>query len=538
MADLPELGIGIDVGGTNTDAVVLGAQGRVIAKAKRPTTPDVTEGLRAALDAVLAELGHESAREADGPRLEREADGPPPVQDRITRVMLGTTHATNAILERRNLGRVAVLRLGAPATTSVPPLSGWPGDLRKAVSAGEAVVPGGHYVDGREIRPPDLDTIRRFLDGVAAEAVAVTSVFSPASGEHERLVEELVRAEYGLPVSLSHEIGSLGLLERENATVLNAALYGVAAHVTGALVAALAERGLRARPYLAQNDGTLMTLEHAARLPVSTIGSGPANSLRGAAYLSGVTDAIVVDVGGTSTDLGVLAGGFPRESAAAVEIGGVLTNFRMPDILAIALGGGTVVREHGIGPDSVGYRIAREGLVFGGSTPTITDAAVAAGRTPSDGKDWLARLGDMSEGMADMLESAVAVADEMVIDAVDRMALGKSGRPLVAVGGGAFLLPERIPGADRVIRPEHAEVANAVGAAIALASGRVDTILPAGDSRSEAIERAKEEAAARAVAAGADPSRVEIVDLLEVPLSYLSEPAVRVHVKAAGPLAR
>jgi N-methylhydantoinase A/oxoprolinase/acetone carboxylase beta subunit len=523
MADLR---IGIDVGGTNTDAVVLGADGRVIAKAKRPTTADVTGGLRAALDAVLAELG------------------PAPVQDRITRVMLGTTHATNAILERRSLGRVAVLRLGAPATTAVPPLSDWPGDLRKAVSAGEAIVPGGHYVDGREISPPGLDDIRRFLDGVEADAVAVTSVFSPASSEHERLAEELIRSEYGLPVSLSHEIGSLGLLERENATVLNAALYGVAAHVTEALVTALAERGLGAKPYLAQNDGTLMTVEHAARLPVSTIGSGPANSLRGAAYLSGVADAIVVDVGGTSTDLGVLTGGFPRESAAAVEIGGVLTNFRMPDILAIALGGGTVVRADGVGPGSVGYRIVQEALVFGGATMTMTDAAVAAGRTPRDAPEWRERLAersgraDMSAGISDILQRAVAVADEMVIDAVDRMALGKTDRPLVAVGGGAFMLPDGIPGVSRVIRPEHAEVANAVGAAIALASGRVDTILPAGDSRSDAIERAKEEAAARAVAAGADPSGVEIVDLLEVPLSYLSEPAVRVHVKAAGPLAR
>ncbi|MFD1536751.1 hydantoinase/oxoprolinase N-terminal domain-containing protein [Nonomuraea guangzhouensis] len=534
------LRIGIDVGGTNTDAVVLDAADRVVAKAKRPTTPDVTAGLRAALDAVLAEVV---------------------AWDRITRVMLGTTHATNAILERRNLGRVAVLRLGAPATTSVPPLSDWPDDLRKVVSAGEAIVPGGHYVDGREISPLDLGAIRRFLDGVRADAVAVTGVFSPASADQERVVEELVGNEYGLPVSVSHEIGSLGLLERENATVLNAALYGVAAHVTDALVTALAERGLGAQPYLAQNDGTLMTVAHAARLPVSTIGSGPANSLRGAAFLSGVRDAVVADVGGTSTDLGVLAGGFPRESAAAVEIGGVLTNFRMPDILAIALGGGTVVRAADVGPDSVGYRIAEEALVFGGSTMTVTDAAVAGGRVPADAAGWRERLetavreahadqaveaartaahgkGDMSETFGDTLQRALAVADAMVIDAVDRMALGRADRPLVAVGGGAFLLPAEIPGVSRVIRPEHAEVANAVGAAIALASGRVDTILPAGESRSKAIERAKEEAAARAVAAGADPAGVEIVDLLEVPLSYLSEPAVRVHVKAAGPLSR
>ncbi|MFI6498755.1 hydantoinase/oxoprolinase N-terminal domain-containing protein [Nonomuraea typhae] len=508
------LRIGIDVGGTNTDAVVLDAADRVLAKVKRPTTADVTGGLRAALDAVLSEITG--------------------VAD-VGRVMLGTTHATNAILERRNLGKVAVVRLAAPATTSVPPLSDWPGDLKAAVSAGEAILPGGHYVDGRPISPLDLDAVRRFLDGVEADAVAVSGVFSPADAEHERLVGEMVEREYGLPVSLSHEIGSLGLLERENATVLNAALYGVAAAVTEALVTALAERGLTARPYLAQNDGTLMTVEYAARLPVSTIGSGPANSLRGAAFLSGVKDAIVADVGGTSTDLGVLVAGFPRESAAAVEIGGVLTNFRMPDILAIAMGGGTRVRRGSIGPDSVGFRLSESALVFGGEVMTLTDAGVRGGRMREVPEGWRERL-DAAPRDQRALAEGLAIADEMVADAVDRMSLGRADRPLVAVGGGAFLLAEEIPGVSRVVRPAHAEVANAVGAAIALASGRVDTIVPAGAGRAAAIERAKEEAAARAVQAGADPERVELVDVHEVPLSYLSEPAARLHVKAAGPL--
>ncbi|WP_084965449.1 hydantoinase/oxoprolinase N-terminal domain-containing protein [Thermoactinospora rubra] len=512
------LRIGIDVGGTNTDAVVLDAGDRLLAKAKRPTTPEVTGGLRAALDAVLAEL--DDRRRAE-----------------VSRVMLGTTHATNAILERENLGRVAVVRLGAPATTSVPPLSDWPEDLRKAVSAGEAVLPGGFFVDGRPITPLDSGAVRRFLDGVRADAVAVTGVFSPAGAEQEAEVGELVAREYGLPVSLSHELGWLGLLERENATVLNACLYGVAARVTAALTEALRERGLAARPYLAQNDGTLMTLEHAARLPVSTIGSGPANSLRGAAFLSGVADAVVADVGGTSTDLGVLVGGFPRESSAATEIGGVLTNFRMPDILSIALGGGSVVRDGSVGPDSVGYRITEEALVCGGGTMTLTDAAVHAGRTAGVPPAWPERLAGLPL-RHETLRAALALADEMVEDAVDRMTLGRADRPLVAVGGGAFLLPDRILGVSRVVRPPHAEVANAVGAAIALASGRVDTILPAGESRAKAIESAKEQAAAKAVRAGADPAQVEIVDLQEIPLSYLSEPAVRLHVKAAGPLAR
>jgi N-methylhydantoinase A/oxoprolinase/acetone carboxylase beta subunit len=510
---LRRLRVGIDVGGTNTDAVVLDETDEVVATAKRPTSPDVTEGLRAALDAVLAEL--------DDPSL-------------VTRVMLGTTHATNAILERRALGRVAVLRLGAPATTSVPPLSDWPADLRDVVAAGTAVVRGGHFVDGRPIAPLDTDAVKRFLADVGSEAdaVAVAGVFSPGSADQENEVAEIIRAELGdVAVSLSHEIGSLGLLERENATVLNAALYGVARDVTTALQDALESRGLKVETFFAQNDGTLMAVDYAARYPVLTIGSGPANSLRGAAYLSGVEDAIVADVGGTSTDLGVLVGGFPRESAAAVEIGGVTTNFRMPDILSIALGGGTMV---GAEPRSVGYRIGREALVFGGPTPTMTDAAVAAGRGTVGTHAVPARW-------RDRLAEAVARADELVADAVDRVALGKADRPLIAVGGGALLLAGRIPGASEVIRPRHAEVANAVGAAIALASGRLETIVPTGNdgnARAALIEKAKEEAAARAVAAGADPASVQIVELSEIPLSYLPEPAVRLQVKAAGPLSR
>ena len=179
-----------------------------------------------------------------------------------------------------------------------------------------------------------------------AEAIAITSVFAPVSDEHERKAEEIVRKELGdVSISLSSQIGSLGLLERENATVLNASLTDVARGVTSAIGGALERHGLRPVTYFAQNDGTLMDLEFAIRFPVLTIGSGPANSIRGAAYLTGRTDAIVVDVGGTSTDVGVLVRGFPRESSFGVEIGGIRTNFRMPDLVTIALGGGTIVTE-------------------------------------------------------------------------------------------------------------------------------------------------------------------------------------------------
>jgi N-methylhydantoinase A/oxoprolinase/acetone carboxylase beta subunit len=296
----------------------------------------------------------------------------------------------------------------------------------------------------------------------------------------------------------------------------------------------LAERDLDVATFFAQNDGTLMALDYASRYPVLTIGSGPANSIRGAAFLSGVEDAIVVDVGGTSTDLGVLSNGFPRESSFATDIGGVRTNFRMPDILSVAIGGGTIISgapgSPRVGPVSVGYHLTEEGLVFGGGTATLTDAAVLGG------KAVLGNSHRPSASVRELLEAALRASDHIIGDAVDQMSLGKTDRPIVAVGGGAFLVPDTLPGAAAVIRPENADVANAVGASIALVSGRWETLAPAGDGRRRAIDDACAKAIQRAVQAGADPATVDVVEITETPLTYLLEPAVRVNVKAAGAL--
>ena len=163
----PDCRLGIDVGGTNTDAVIMDADDRVIAKAKVPGTPDITRGITTAIDTVLR------APEAD--------------PQRITHVMLGTTHATNAVLERRKLRRIAVIRIGGPATHSIRPMFGWPPDLTAAISAGAVIVDGGIEFDGRDLAPLDTDAIARFLGEVAgaAEGVAITSVFAPVSPRHE-----------------------------------------------------------------------------------------------------------------------------------------------------------------------------------------------------------------------------------------------------------------------------------------------------------------------------------------------------------------
>lgn len=513
-----DLRLGVDVGGTNTDAVVLDRSDRLVAKAKVPTTADVTSGIERAIEVVVTRANVPASR--------------------VTHVMIGTTHATNAVLERRGLCRVAVVRVGGPATYAVRPLFGWPDDLRTAVSAGETIVSGGAELDGEELAPFGDEELARFLATLPDDVngIAVTSVFSPVSADHELAAEEVIRRERGtdVHVSLSHEIGSIGLLERENAAVLNEALVTTAHGVAEATRRALADNGLsEAIVFFAQNDGTLMTLDYAVDFPVLTIGSGPANSIRGAAYLSGLRDALVADVGGTSTDVGVLVNGFPRESTLGVRIGGIDTNFRMPDLVSIALGGGTVVTQGGattVGPGSVGYRLREDAIVFGGTVPTLTDAAVLARRADIGHREIPAHLHTM-------LKDALRIADGRVTDAVDRIKLARGSMPLVVVGGGSVLVPDELEGVTEVVRPDNHDVANAIGAAIGSVSGQTDRVYSLGGrTRAEVLEDAKETARDQAVRAGADPTAVELVDLEEIPLSYLTDPAVRVRAKAAGPL--
>ncbi|MBE3596241.1 MAG: hydantoinase/oxoprolinase family protein [Hydrogenibacillus sp.] len=515
--------LGIDVGGTNTDAVLIDGRQQVVAKAKTPVTDDVISGIAAAAQDVLSRSGV--------------------APDAITHAMLGTTQVTNAIIERRGLERVAILRLGAPATRAIPPLADWPEDIRTKVEGPTVILPGGVEYDGRPISPFDADAVRRFVSEALDQGIrafAVTAVFSPVRNDDERRTMEIIESLAGerAHVSLSHEIGSVGLLERENATVLNAAVRTVAHDVISAFRNAMRALGIHAALYLAQNDGTLMSLDYARRYPILTVASGPTNSMRGAGFLSGLKDAVVIDVGGTSTDVGVLSGGFPRESSAAVEIGGVRTNFRMPDLISIGLGGGTMVRiveEAGdaphaiaIGPESVGSKVVERALVFGGETLTMTDVAVAKG---------MARLGDpdrvrVREGVIDKIFArAVGMAEE----AVDRIKTRAGEVPAIVVGGGSIILPDRLAGISEVIRPPHYEVANAVGAAIAQVSGTVDRLFSLEQQkREEALQEAKHEAMDAAIKAGADPDRVEIIDIEEIPLAYLPGNAVRIKVKAAG----
>jgi N-methylhydantoinase A/oxoprolinase/acetone carboxylase beta subunit len=513
--------LGVDVGGTNTDAVLIDETLKVIGEVKTPTTADIEQGIIAAVSGVLRNSG-----------VDRK---------NITRAMLGTTQCTNAIVERKNLSPVGALRIGAPATLGIPPMIDWADDLRN-LALETAIIGGGFEHDGKELAPFDEKAARAFFEKCKArglDSVAISSVFSPIRGDHEEEALRLCREIMGEDTysSLSGKIGSMGLIERENATILNAALHRVSQTFTRGFAGSLAGLGLtNTEVFFSQNDGTLMNAETARKYPILTIACGPTNSIRGAGYLSKYRDAIIIDVGGTTTDVGILRHGFPRESGVAVSIGGVRTNFRMPDVISFGLGGGSVVRERNgkvtVGPDSVGYRITEKALVFGGDTITATDIAVLLGYADI-GDPSLARRLDPA-----FAEEAMARIVELVEDHIDAMKASRDDVDVVLVGGGSILLPECLRGVRQLIRPDNFAVANAIGAAISKVSGTYEKLISYHETpREEALKIAKQEAIALAVQSGAQAETVEIIDVEDVPLQYYPGNTCRVKIKAAGDLA-
>lgn len=512
--------LGIDVGGTNTDAVLINEDLQVKAEIKYPTSEDIYDGIVCAVREILQVSGVN--------------------KEEISMAMLGTTQCTNAIVERKHLAPIGILRIGAPATLGIPPMVDWAEDIR-AIAKSVAVIGGGFEYDGKELAPFDEEAAAEFFRKIKGkvESVAISCVFSTVRNDHELRAAQICREIMGpdVRISISSEIGSMGLIERENATILNAALCRVAERFTDGFARSLKEEGVTgAALYLSQNDGTLMTMEYAKKYPILTVACGPTNSIRGASYLSRIQNAVVIDVGGTTTDLGVIQNGFPRESSVAVTIGGVRTNFRMPDVFSIGLGGGSVVHEKEdgtvtVGPDSVGYRITEKALVFGGDVMTATDIAVRLG---------MAEIGDrekVSHIDPDFAKKAMDVIKEMVEEGIDAMKVSSQDVEVIMVGGGSIILPKELEGTSRSLNPEHAQTANAIGSAISKVSGTYEKLLDFDVvPREEALAQARKEAIAMAVDAGAVEETVEIIDVEDVPLAYYPGNTNRVKIKAAGDL--
>ncbi|KAG7089932.1 hypothetical protein E1B28_011563 [Marasmius oreades] len=562
MTSSNSLRIGVDVGGTNTDAVLLNpfataSENRgILSWHKSPTTPNPSQGIETVITTLITNANIDAKD--------------------IASVTIGTTHFINAVIEkdRSRLAPVAVLRLCGPFSRSVPPGVDWTSDLRSIICAYCGFLDGGLEIDGQIIRDIREDQVKEECEKVktaGVKSIVVNGIFSPADvmGEmqEERVKEWILKYYPEAEVVISKEVANLGFIERENAAILNASILAFARHTIASFQTAIHHGlGLSCPIFLTQNDGTVLRAADATRLPIRTFNSGATNSMCGAAFLiKQNTDIsqesiLVIDIGGTSTDVGMLLpSGLPRQAAAVTEFAGVRMNFSCPDVKSIGLGGGSIVRlsqdsteqRVTIGPDSVGHNIITRALVFGGDIHTTTDYSVVSQALrsflyqPIGDKDLAMAAVETATRQHDLsvdslIDEYEAVVRKMLEGIIDRMKTSAEDVPVLLVGGGAVIVSEdkegklSITGASKVIKPKFSGVANAIGAAIARVSGTVDRVVSTeGKSTQAVLEEVSKVAIDRAVENGALRETVRIAEIDSIPIQYVAN-KMRILIKAIG----
>jgi N-methylhydantoinase A/oxoprolinase/acetone carboxylase beta subunit len=506
--------LGIDIGGTNTDAVIIDVNRSIHAACKVSTENPLSSGLSKAIKKVLKDAC-----------LDRSS---------IDSIVVGTTHATNAIVQRSNLSQVGIIRLTALSTSLLPSAYNWPTDLYRSCIAQAISIGGGYECDGRltgTVKKCDvIDACEKCIDA-GAESIALIGVFSPLYKEQEITARQYIYQEFGtqLPVSISSDIGTIGIIERENATILNAALGACIDKEFSQFVDVCAQL-CDAPVYITQNNGAIISVEMARQLPVLTIASGPTNSCMGGAALSMCQDAVIVDIGGTTTDVGAVKNGFARRSLNTSNIGGVPINFPMPDVLSVAVGGGSIISYENnmvIGPRSLGSQMVQQARSFGGSYLTLTDCALKLGYA----RGLHACTSDIGFSSADA-RRVFDCAKAKILPLIAKMKGQHKNLPVILVGGGATLFPEKFFGAAEIV-PEYASVANAYGAACAQISATIDSVICM-DNHDYEIALMAENARVQAVARGALAHTVHVVQKDIIPYSYVPGNKARVIITVAG----
>lgn len=515
--------------GTNTDSVLLQVVGSdkisVIAENKAPTTSNVTLSVRDTLQELL-----------------RKSTVSPAT---IAALVIGTTHFLNAIIERDSskVEKVAVIRLASyNFSAGQPTFSAWPIDLKSIVNGHTAIIPGGCNIDGNEIAPINEISVREQVEIVKAKElknVVIVGVGSPMDEKHHQ--EDRVRAIFieglgpGVNFVCSHEVAGAGLLARENSAILNASILNFARRTIRAFIGAMSKAGLQCPLYLSSNEGHLLPFSETLKFPIRIFSSGATNSIRGAALLAAdevnKNGCIVVDIGGTTTDVGyLLKNGYPRLAKSYTNLAGVKINLEMPSVESIGLGGGSLLRVSAskrvtVGPESVGHDLLTKALCFGGTIATASDVAAASGA-------------DIGSNNVELSESVLLNAREaikrMLEQAIDRTKFSPEPCAVILVGGGSILCPNTLDGVEKIIIPDHAGVANAIGAAMAKISGSAEFTIQTRDISTE-IAKAKALAIDDAVSRGGDGNAVTILNEQATGVPYSDgETNIRVDVVCAA----
>jgi len=505
--------LGLDVGGTHTDVVLMGDTG-LVGAVKVPTRhDDLFQTVVGGIDAVMA--------------------GRSP--DAIHRLVLSTTLTTNAVVQG-NVPHVGVIVTGGPG---IDP---------------EFYRLGTHYYHvrgamdhrGRERQPIDIDEIRSIVRELAAQRIrhaAVVGKFSTRCPAHELAIEKLL-ADTCDVVFLGHRLSGLLNFPRRIATAyLNAAVYPVHIAFYTAVKRSLAERGITAPIRILKSDGGNMSFEASVGAPAQTINSGPAASVMGAMVFSSETEeTLVMDIGGTTTDMAILVNAAPLLDPVGIALGGYRTLIRSLNTHSVGLGGDSAVRMNGrdlcIGPDRLGPAMG-----YGGPEPTPTDAMMILGLVGDTGDRDAARQG--FQPLAAALGMTVDAAARHVFDEICRRILAHArrmiddinSRPVYTVhemlegyrvgpklitllGGPALPFARRIEELSdfRVGVVPKSGVANAIGAALARTTSEValfvDTQL--------GVAMAPEEGVHQSVGSGFQAAQAR-----ELALSLLREKAVR-----------
>ncbi|EPE05645.1 hydantoinase [Ophiostoma piceae UAMH 11346] len=535
--DGPKFIIGVDVGGTNTDAVLLNpaktGPEAVISSYKATTGVNVTTGIEEAIRALLKDASVEPSQ--------------------VASLMIGTTHLINAVVERdaSRLSPVAIIRLTAQGYMQyTPPFIDFPTDLKNIMNGYQGNIAGGVQIDGTLIAAVNEEEVIAQAEVIKAKgltSVAIIGVYSPmdkkfAQEEHVRRVLQKALGD-NVDIVCSKEIAGVGILARENATILNASIMRFAKRTIRGFKRAMRGLKLTCPLYLTSSSGQLLSADEAARFPIQIFSSGPTNSIRGAAFLSTNNSTnvsrFVVDIGGTTADIGVLLpNGFPRLAGSVAEVGGVKVNFALPQVESIGLGGGSIIhvgesedekKKITIGPESVGQALRQKALCFGGDTLTTTDIMVAAGKAKMSGTEF-----SVPTIAQETVEAARLKMRLMLEDHVDRMKTSQEPCHILLVGGGAFLCPSALDGAADIEVPAFANVANAVGAAVAEIGAETEVVVD-GLDREKALEAVKAEVIEQAVARGAREGYVRIIEEDVSGLAYM-EGKYQIVVKVAGPV--
>ena len=305
-------GLGVDTGGTFTDAVIVDLDDySIVSKKKSPTTHhDLSIGLYNSVDAVL------KASEID--------------PSQIVTVGISTTLATNSVLEKKG-GRVGLI------------LIGWnPMDPVYFGEDKQIFIKGGYDVRGRAINSLSLEEATAAINEISrdVDAIAISGLFANVNATQERKVKKLAMELSGLPTVAGHELSSeLGVGLRAETAVLNGKLIPIVDKFFDDVQKTLVSKGINAPIMVYKGDGSVMTLEQAKQYPVQTILSGPAASSMGGRILSNKKNFVMVDIGGTSTDIAVMEEGFPQIQYKGAEVGGWRTRVKAVDMHTIALGG-------------------------------------------------------------------------------------------------------------------------------------------------------------------------------------------------------